>query len=1753
MRAIRFLWNGEFAPLSPQVVIFLALMGANSLIAQDAAKKAAPKRPNLNEPYSERGVKPVDENGNPLNLDFEDGTLRDWTAEGDAFTGQPIRGEIAENRAQSEGKKCEMTGEFWLGGYEKIGDQGVGVLKSKPFAVTHPYASFLVAGGSGEATRVEVVLAEGDRVLFKAHGRNLENLRPAVVDLKSHVGKKIYVRIVDESRDGWGHVNFDDFRFYEKRPKFRTEVFDLSAPDASKLYPYAGIDAQTAASVMVTPPGFEVIVGAAEPEVKQPIAMAIDDRGRIWVAEAYEYPRRAPEGQGRDRILIFEDTNGDGTLDSRKVFADKLNLVSGLEVGYGGVWVGAAPQLLFIPDANGDDAPDGEPIVLLDGWGYEDTHETLNTLTWGPDGWLYGCHGVFTHSKVGKPGAADEQRQKINAGIWRYHPVRHEFEVFAEGSSNPWGIDFNDRGQAFITACVIPHLYHVIQGGRYERQAGTHFNPFTFDDIKTIAEHRHFVGDQWTDTDRRVSDEYGGGHAHAGAMIYLGGAWPEKYTNQIFMHNIHGNRVNLDLLERKGSGFVGKFHPDFLMTGDQWSQMISIKYGPDGQAWMIDWYDKQQCHRVEPDLHDRGNGRIYKVVYNKQNGPRVNLGAMTDSELIGLQSHSNEWHARMARRLLAERHASGKISETTRVEVAKLARSAPNVAHRLRALWVLHAIGGLTNDRAIEFLADRDEYLRAWTLQLLRDDPKSSVSQAVRNRMAEMAENDPSQVVRLYLASALIRMPIETRAPILEKLVRHSEDAADHNLPLMYWYALEPLAGDNPSQALALAFHAKDTIPLLAEFMVRRVGSGDPTKSLAILVDGYQSARDVATKLTFANGLVQSLKGVRRIDADDNAKKLASEWKSANHPVLRDRLVVLASKFGDPSAIDQLREWLSNGSSSDEVRRFASASLVELGDEGSIDIFKKQLHDRKTRSVAMRALASFSDPASARAILDIYGELPADEQRVALNALASRSTYAKELLAAVESRKILSSQLGADLIQQLRNLKDSGLNAEIDRVWGAVRETAADRLQYLEDLKRLVTTETSLSPDPHLGRTVFAKTCQQCHSLYGTGGNLGPDLTGSNRANLDYLLSNVVDPSSVMAKEYRPTVVTTSAGRVLVGLVREETGGAILLQTTQETLPIPKTEIDEIHVSEKSLMPDDLLKPLSKHEMRSLVSYLGTRGQNPMLATADTKPQLFNGNDLTGWVGSKDVWSVDKGEIVGKSATGLAKNEFLVSQWAVEDFHLKLEVKLTTNDRNSGVQFRSQPLADGDVKGYQADIGEGWWGKLYEEHGRGILFDKPSDQHVKKEDWNTYEIQAVGSRVRTWLNGKPCVDLDDPAGARRGIIALQVHSGGPTEVRFRNLSLRVLEHPRPSVAFPVSASTEGKAPKFKKTTIDPRFRSEGVAMGDFNNDGKLDIAAGSVWYEAPDWKPHAILPQANEFSPKTYSDTFCNWGEDLNHDGKLDLIVVDFPGKQTWWFENPGASESAWIRHEGVDVTNDESPMFTDVDGDGQRELVYGHANGQVSLARPTANPLTAWKQSKLSDGSSPAIERFTHGIGVGDLNGDGRNDLFYSQGWWESPENGDPLEWKFHPVNFGEACAQMYAFDFDGDGDKDVVTSSAHRRGIWWHEATDKGFVSHEIDNSIAQTHALILADMNGDGLPDLVTGKRYYAHNGNDPGEDEPPVLAWFELKRANGKPTWTKHEIDSNSGVGTQFEVVDMNRDGKLDIVIANKRGVFYFEQE
>jgi putative membrane-bound dehydrogenase-like protein len=1173
------------------------------------------------------------------------------------------------------------------------------------------------------------------------------------------------------------------------------------------LFKRAGLSPEEAVHEMTLPPGFKATLFAAEPDVQQPIAFCIDDRGRLWVAENYTYPIRTgkpprdprPAGAdrseptpeqladifgGRDRILVFEDTDGDGRFDRRTVFLEKLNLLSGIEVGFGGVWIGAAPYLLFVPVQDGDaPRPAAPPRILLDGWGWQDTHETLNTFVWGPDGWLYGCHGVFTHSNVGKPGAPDSERARINAGVWRYHPTRHVFEVFAEGTSNPWGLDFDEHGQCFIEACVIPHLFHVIQGARYHRQAGSHFNPHIYQDIPTIADHVHWVGEQGPHAGNRRSAAAGGGHAHAGLMIYQGENWPERYRGQIFIGNIHGACINWDTPERKGSGFVGRHNPNLIEFNDEWSQVVNFQAGPDGAVYFIDWYDKNQCHSGDPNVHDRSNGRIFKISHGEPKFERINLARLADEQLVPLVASRNEFLSRHARRILQERHgvpANRPDREEAAAAVAqrltRMLSDGPDTRTKLRALWTLHVIGRASTLLLLEQLRSPEEYVRAWAIQLAFESRRADTPRLLEE-CVRLAREDASPVVRLYLAAAMQRLPAAERWEVVEALSQRAEDADDHNIPLMVWYAAEPLPTVDFERALQLARAAK--LPKLLDFMVRRTAALDTPEAMAAITRLLERAADDAQRLEILNGLTAALKGRRNVPMPAGWAAVEEALGESPNAQIRSRVQALSLGFGSARALEAVRRTLLDPRADAAARLDALESLLTRRDPELPGRLRGLLGDAALRGPVLRALGTFDDPETPAAILAVYAGLNAAEKRDALNTLASRAPFAVALLRAVGEGRVPSRDITAELARQLRNLKHAEVDEWLLKVWGAARETAADKKAEIERYRKIYRAGGSQPGDAMRGRAVFARICQQCHRLFDTGGHIGPDLTGSNRRDLDYLLENILDPNAVVPNEYRSWIVETKDDRILTGLLPSQTDRTITLVTQTETLTLPREDIVSLQESPLSMMPEGLLAQLSEPEVRDLIFYLRQPGQVPLPAAPDNAALFFNGKDLAFWDGDPALWTVENGEIVGRTATGLKHNAFLKSHFLLEDFRLVCKVKLVPNTANSGIQFRSEPLEEHEMKGCQADIGAGWWGKLYEENGRKLLWKKSGDAFVKPEDWNTYEILAVGSRIRTAINGHLCVDLDDPQVARRGVIGLQLHAGGPTEVRFKDFELEL--------------------------------------------------------------------------------------------------------------------------------------------------------------------------------------------------------------------------------------------------------------------------------------------------------------------------------------------------------------------------------------
>lgn len=959
----------------------------------------------------------------------------------------------------------------------------------------------------------------------------------------------------------------------------------------------APLPAEKAAKGAVLPDGFRMTVFAAEPEVVQPISFCTDSRGRVWVAEATNYGEW--KATGKDRIVILEDRDGDGKADARTVFHEGFNYITGIEVGFGGVWVMSPPGLYFVPDRDGDDKPDGPPEVVFDGFGYKESrHNLANGFTWGPDGWLYGGHGRTSPSDVGRPGTPAEQRIHCDGGVYRIHPTRLVFENFADGTTNPWGVDFDDYGQCFVSNCVNPHLFHMIPGGHYEPWRNRPSSLYAYDRLPTIADHLHFPGGRWQEARGETPETLamGGGHAHCGTLIYLGDSFPAGFRNSAMMCNVHGRRINHDMLKPKGSGYVASHGKDFMISADPWFMGVTLRTGPDGSVFVSDWSDTGECHTLKPDTK---TGRVYKISHGEARAKPVDLAKLSDAELVELQSHRNDWFVRHARRLLQERATQPNrdwSAVTARLEA--VLDSQHDAPQRLRALWALQVISRLDAGRLRSLLDDRSEHVRGWAVRLLCDGTPSGDA---LGKFREMAKRDPSPVVRLSLASALQRLPLDQRWAIASGLVAHADDATDANLPLMNWYGIEPLVPTNPTKALELAAVAE--IPLVRQYVARRVVDDAATKGdkadLSPLVTALGAASEKVRK-DLLSGAREGIRGRKKMTMPAGWPAVYAKLKTSPDASSREGARVLALVFGDPQALTDLRTTARNATAPPAERVAALEALIENRAADLAPVLHELLADTVIRRTAIRGLAAYPHPDTPRRLLAIYASLTADEKADAVATLAARKDSALALLDAVEKNGVPRVDVSAYAARQMHALNDAPLTARLRQVWGEVREASPDKRGQLTKYKAMVTPAAIKNASPERGRLVYSKTCQQCHKLFGEGGTIGPDLTGSNRSDVDYLLSNIIDPSSEVGRDYRMSVVKTTDGRVATGIIVERSAARVVVQTATEKVTLSPDDVESVKDSPLSLMPEGQLDTLTREQVRDLFAYLGSKVQVPL-------------------------------------------------------------------------------------------------------------------------------------------------------------------------------------------------------------------------------------------------------------------------------------------------------------------------------------------------------------------------------------------------------------------------------------------------------------------------------------------------------------------------------------------------------------------------
>lgn len=944
--------------------------------------------------------------------------------------------------------------------------------------------------------------------------------------------------------------------------------------DAKLLSPSEAVEAMTIKE------GYEVNAFASEPMITQPMAFCWDDKGRMWIAENRDYESRSEgfSGSGDSRILILEDTDQDGVADSKKVFMEGIPFPSAIAVGHGGVFVGAPPNLLFVPDQNEDDKADEADIkILLTGWGIRDRHETINSLHWGPDGWLYGLEGFATPSKIRKPKEGEARLYKhrdefpadlleaegvdINGGVWRYHPLKDRFEVVAHGFSNPWGIDYDSKGQLFISACVIPHMFHIIPGGIYHRQGGQHFNPFVYEDIQTIVDHRHRS-------------------AHGGARIYQSDAFPAEQNGRLFMANIHEHAVLSDILKPNGSGFTASHGEDFMVANNaQWIG-FSMEVGPEGGLYVLDWHDAEICGDA---VDNKETGRVFRIMPKKSNasnwpGRYEDLNKQDDEALVELQLSKSNWHAQRARVILQYRASKKALSTAAVSRLNDILDNNQDEDTRLRALWTLQITNNISSDKLTDLLGDKDEYVRAWAIQFLVEEGQPS--ETGLQRIATLSKKESSPVVRRYLAGALQRIDKADRWDIATALVKYREDANDPNIPLMLWFGIEPLVAEHAEKALTLA--KQSNIPSLAQKIARRLVDGNQLEQLATAI-GERSK----VQADLLRGMIAGMEGNPDLKEPSNWAAVYKRLRS--NQTLSPLADEVAQYFGNAEVAQKYMATINDTGANVEEKKNAIRALALKQNPALQEEIPGLLQDKALRVEAIKAVAAYESRDLGRLLSRNYPDWTPQEKQEVILTMASRPVYGRVLANGLKQGIVPKTDIPAHVVLQLRAVLGSGFV----EIWGPIDDISETLQVQYKKYQNLVNDDAIAKANLAKGKVIFQNTCGACHMLHGEGGQIGPDITGSNRTNTAYLLSNILNPSGDLQEDYKLVVVTTQDGRTYSGNVIAENDRNITLRIVgQDPINISKSQIQSRDVTEKSMMPEGLLNNLTDKEVLDLFAYL---------------------------------------------------------------------------------------------------------------------------------------------------------------------------------------------------------------------------------------------------------------------------------------------------------------------------------------------------------------------------------------------------------------------------------------------------------------------------------------------------------------------------------------------------------------------------------
>jgi putative membrane-bound dehydrogenase-like protein len=936
----------------------------------------------------------------------------------------------------------------------------------------------------------------------------------------------------------------------------------------------------------------------SEPLVRQPVAMSFDERGRLWVVQYLQYPEpaglkvvsrdqfwrvvydkvpAAPPNhvRGADRITIHEDTDGDGAFDKHDVFVDGLNIATSLAPGRGGLWVLNPPYLLFYPSTNGSQ-PSGAPVVHLQGFGLEDTHSCASSLHWGPDGWLYGAHGSTVSAKVTIPGEQAPPVTMIGQHIWRYHPDKKRFEVFAEGGGNAFGVEVDRFGRVFSGHNGgDTRGFHYVQGGYYRKgfeKHGALANPYTFGFFEAMAHNKA----------QRFSHTF---------VINEAPGLPPEHRGKLFAVEPLQGRVMMSAVEADRSSLKTRDLAPAVSTTDTWFRPVDIKPAPDGSLIVADFYEAKISHTEHfSGRIDRETGRIYRLAAaNARPSPTIDLGKKSTAELIAILRSDNRWQRQTALRLLGERRDEAALGPL------RAMLQDGDGAHAIEALWALHLVRGVDKMPVESLITHSEPMVRAWTVRLLADDHKLG---ALATKVAELAEREESVFVRSQWAASARRLTASEGLPIVASLLRHDRDGADIHVPLLLWWAIEAKCGSDRGAVIDMFRDSTLWRGRLAEEtivgrLMKRFALAGTQDDLLACAELFRLAPEKRHGQILLKGFEEAFKG--RSIAGLPSELLAEIAK------LGGGSLTFAVRQGKDDAVAKALTLVADRKAKLTERVELIDVFGEANQPKAVSALLNLLQEEEPdgiRRAALAALQSYTDGRIGAEVVKRYPAWQGELRDAAEALLASRRPWSSQWLAAVEAGTVEPKSISREAARKLLLHRDKAIDDVVRKHWGDVAR-GATTAEMKTEVERLNVAVAGGTGDPYPGKLLFTARCANCHVLHSHGAAVGPDLTPFKRDDVPHLMLHIVNPSVEIREGYENHVVLTESGRALSGVLAEKGARVIILKTADgQKIAVPRADVAEMTVSGKSLMPENLLQGLADQEVRDLFAYL--RSSQPL-------------------------------------------------------------------------------------------------------------------------------------------------------------------------------------------------------------------------------------------------------------------------------------------------------------------------------------------------------------------------------------------------------------------------------------------------------------------------------------------------------------------------------------------------------------------------